>query len=146
MYQFFTHFTHIPYLQNHLLYKYCFFLSADCIKWAPIWSSKILVLKMKEEHVWMHQAKATPNKFSVSRSPLRHICMRAGSPFHYFITRLAAIIYQVIATANSQIEFLACAFISYSARITQTSLHGDLLAHWHMNWQLYTKYARKTGK
>ena len=28
--------------------------------------------------------KATPNKFSVSRPGLRHICMRAGSPFPLF--------------------------------------------------------------
>jgi len=28
--------------------------------------------------------KATPNKFSISQPPLRHICMRAGSPFPLF--------------------------------------------------------------
>ena len=30
------------------------------------------------------EAKVTPNKFSVSRPGLRHICIREGSPFPLF--------------------------------------------------------------
>jgi len=52
--------------------------------------------------------KATPNNPFFSQAHLH-----AGGQFHYFIMRLAAfqvIIYQVAATENSPIAFLACAF------------------------------------
>jgi len=56
---------------------------------------------------------------SVSRP---HIYMQVDA--YNFIMGLAAfqvIIYQITATANSPIVFLACAFIFYTARILQMS-------------------------
>jgi len=51
--------------------------------------------------------------------------------FNYEIGSLSShyLLYQVIATANSSIAFLACALIFYITRITQMSLRDDLIAH-----------------
>jgi len=88
--------------------------------------------------------KATPNKFSASCPPLRHICMWVGSPFPYFIRRLhGCLSSHYLPSYSKQLNsILACAFIFYTAKITLASLHADLLAQWPMSWQLHTMHKK----
>jgi len=78
---------------------------------------------------------------SVSRPPLRNICMRAGGPFplfHYEIGSLSSHYLPSYSHSKQPNSILDCVFIFYNARIKQTSLHADLLTHWtasHNNMQ-----------
>jgi len=76
-------------------------------------------------------AESSSNKFCFLSSSQAHL--HAGGSlfplFHYEIGSFQSIVYQVTATTNSPITFLACTFIFYIARITRMSLYADLLAH-----------------
>ena len=50
---------------------------------------------------------ATPNKSSVSRPGFKHICMRAGIHFHYFIIRLT-VFQAIICLAMAGITIKSC--------------------------------------
>jgi len=73
------------------------------------------------------------NKFSVSYPPLGHIHLHAGGQ-SISIIPLSFFKPLIMWLEPQQKNVFSLWF--YIARITQMSLHADLLAHWHVSWQL----------